>query len=142
MAQYKGSALKCGIAVQRSTSCAICRAANVMFIHGTNIAGVVDRASLDRPASPTRTRPPLGSEVCASRIASCRVGKTLGQPWPCTENDHGSPPDCCQISACITLGSTVSAQAVTSVRRSIGVHSDHTLNVDPPTKRMPQCLVL
>src|ERR1700730_8359674 len=126
MAQYKGSALKCGIAVQCSISCAICRAANVMFIHGTNIAVVVDRASFDRPASPTRMRLPVGSEVFASRIASCAVGKTLGQPWPCTENDHGSPPDCCQISACITLGSTVRAHAVTSVRRSIGVHSYDT----------------
>src|ERR1700694_4646336 len=124
MAQYKGSALKCGFAGQRSTSCAICRAANVMFIHGTNIAGVVDCALLDRPASPTRTRPPLGSEVCASRSASCRVGKTPDKPWPCTENDHGSPPDCSQISACMTFGSTVGAHAVTSVRRSIGIHSD------------------
>src|ERR1700732_758828 len=133
MAQYKGSALKCGIAVQRSTSCAICRAANVMFIHGTNIAEVVDRASFDRPVNPTRIRPAAGSEVRASWIASRRVGKTLGHPWPCTENDHGSPPDCCQTRACIALGSgregrllrsTVSAHAVTSVKRSIGVHSD------------------
>jgi hypothetical protein len=52
-------------------------------------------------------------------MASSMFWKTCGWRWPDTENAHGSPPDWCQISACMIFGSTVRAQAVMSVVRSM-----------------------
>ena len=82
-----------------------------MFGHGANIAAVADRAVVDSPVSPIRMRSPSGRAARASRIASWMVESTRGRLSPCTENDHGSPPDCSQMSACIIFGSTLSAHA-------------------------------
>ena len=114
------------VALQRSANLLICRAASVMFGHGANIAAVADRAVVDSPVRPTRMRSPSGRAALASRIASWIVESTRGRLSPGTENDHGSPPDCSQISACIIFGSTLSAQAAIRVTRSMKVHSDRS----------------
>jgi hypothetical protein len=72
----------------------------------------------------TRMRSPSGRVARASRTAPWSVGSTRGKPSPGTENDQGSPPDCFQIRACMSFGSTLSAHAVIRVARSMKVHSD------------------
>src|SRR6516225_10692777 len=102
-----------------------------MFGHGANIDALADCGSVARPASPTWILPRFNWTAWASRIASLSVGNTRAKPSPGTENDHGSPPDCSKINACMTLrsrteggpfGSTLRAHAAIKVRRSMEVH--------------------
>src|SRR5262245_19180288 len=96
-----------------------------MFGHGANNTAVTDRGSVESPVNPTRMRPPSGCAARASRMASCIVGSTRGPLSPGTEKDHGSPPDCSQMNACITFGATLRAHVAIRVTRSIDVHSEH-----------------
>src|SRR6266571_6160491 len=101
-----------------------CRAADVTFGHSANRTALTDRRLIESPVNLSRMRSPSGRVACASRTASWRVGSTRGKLSPGTENDHGSPPDCFQIRACISFGSTLSAHAVIRVTRSMMLHSD------------------
>jgi hypothetical protein len=86
-----------------------------MLEQGANIAAVTDRGVAGRPARPTRMATSSGRVARAASRASPTFRRTCGSRPPDTEKAHGSPPDWCQISACMTFGSTVRAQTVKSL---------------------------
>jgi hypothetical protein len=113
-----GSPLECGEVLHSSVNCAIWRAAEAMLEHGENIAAVTDWGVPGRPARPIRMATFSGC-LRAAPIASSMLRRTCDWRWPDTENAHGSPPDWCQINACMIFGSTVKAQATMNVVRSM-----------------------
>src|SRR5262245_65936013 len=111
-------------------------AAIATFRHGKNIAGFAFDGAIGRPARPTQTMPVAGGAVRVSLIASCMLEMTRGMGSFGNDTAHGSPPDCCQTSACISLGSTLSAHAVTRVTRSMLVHSVGAADVHAAHRRL------